>query len=57
MVERPHRMRQIRGSFHDRDRPIVVTAQLPNARQVRMSRVLRDDHYKGLDRVSVSFAR
>ena len=51
-----------RGSIHGRDRPSslkqVVTAQLPNARQqVRMSRVLRDDHYKGLACVTVSVAR
>ena len=36
----------------------VETAPLPNARQqVLVSRVLEDDHYKGLDRVTVGVAR
>ena len=45
-----------------RDRPTslkqVVTASLPNARQqVRVSRVLGNDHYKGLTLVTVGMAR
>ena len=53
MVERPPASHAAdRGSIQGRDRPRsfkqVVTVQLPNARQqVRMSRVLRDYHYKG----------
>ena len=35
----------------------VVTAPLPNARQqVRVSRVLGDDHYKGLVHITVGVA-
>ena len=36
----------------------VVTGPLPNARQqVRLSRVLGDDHYKRMTRVTVGVAR
>ena len=49
-------------SIPGRDRPKcikqVVIAPLPNARQqVWVSRVLGDDHYKGLARVKVGIAR
>ena len=47
-----------RGSIPGRDRPKslkqVVTAALPNARQeMRLSRVLGDEHYKRMPRVTV----
>ena len=51
-----------RGSISSRDRPKslkrVVTAPLPNARgQVRLSLVLRDDHYKGLALFTLGMTR
>ena len=50
-----------RGSMHGRNGPnsfkLVVTALLPNARQQEwVSRVLGDDHYKGLARITVGVA-
>ena len=59
--ERLPRMAEIyRDSIPGRDRPKskVVTASLPNVRQqVRVSRVLGDDHNKGLACVTVGVAR
>ena len=51
-----------RGSMHGRNAPNsfkqVVTAPLPNARQQEwVSRVLGDDHYKGLARVTVDVVK
>ena len=47
-----------RGHYRPKSVKQVATATLPNAwQQVRVSQVLRDDHYKWMPHVTVGMAR